>query len=248
MSWLVASSVRTDPAALREGEPALWRELRRYNAPVQLAVAAANDVVAHAGRPAEAALISLAPCETGSPELHHWVRDIDAGTPGVRMNPTHTLHAVDNLALSVLSIRIGARGWALGLGGAAGQLWAALELVLERPEPEVLVVAGDQRATAATGVALLFAREPAGHVHRRDAALAGVEPIRDSAVDTRRPTVRLLALERTRRAGRCEPHAADGAVALLAALEAQTAGRYFYRVPDAHGDGIDELAIAWELA
>jgi hypothetical protein len=225
VSWLVASAIRTDVAALRDGEPALWRQLRRYNAPVQLALAAAVEVAARARRPADAALISLAPCETGSPELHRWVRDIDAGTPGVRMNPTHTLHAVDNLALSVLAMRLGARGWAIGLGGAAGQLWVALELALERPEPEVIVLAGDQRGEIAAGTALLLAREPAPTA-----------------------TARLIGIARTRRPAPCEPHAADGACAMLAALQAAPAGPFVYRVPPTHGDGIDELAITWEVA
>ncbi|MBA3501239.1 MAG: hypothetical protein H0T65_12750, partial [Deltaproteobacteria bacterium] len=157
--WLVASSVVTEVPRERV------RDVRRFNAPVQLAVAAAHEVATHAVVPAEAALISLAPCQSGSPELHKWIRDISTESGGsVKVNPTHTLHAVDNLALSVFSIALRNRAWAMSLGGAAGMFWTALELVLERDEREVIVLAGDQvsgvDASPAVGVAMLFAREP----------------------------------------------------------------------------------------
>lgn len=228
--WLVASSVVDDLAALRAS--ALWRDVRRFNAPVQLAIAAGLDVATRARRPAEAALISLAPCETGSPELHHWVHDIASGKPGVRMNPTHTLHAVDNLALSVLAIRLEARGYGMGLGGAPGMLWVALELALERPEPEVIVVAGDQvsghHESPASALALLFAREPAPY------------PALGRAV-------RIAGIERTRAASPVTPvaHAVTGGRRFVASL-ASCAPRY--RVPAEDSDGSDEIVIVTEVA
>jgi hypothetical protein len=233
--WLVASAERTDVAAVQAGAPALWRELRRFNPPVQLAVAAAHDVVPAARVPAEAALIALAPCQSGSPELHRWVREIDAAG-AARMNPTHTLHAVDNLALSVLAIALANHAWGLSLGGAAGQLWVALELALERlrggDEPEAILFAGDQDAGAtrspAAGAALLFAREAAPY----------------APLD--RP-VRLVGIERVRAPAAARPHAAAPAQGLLAALRQRPPGRFAYPVPAAHGDGVDAITVVWEV-
>ena len=250
MTWLVASAIADDVGALRQS--ALWRDVRRFNAPVQLAIAAGLEVAAKARRPHDAALISLAPCETGSPELHRWVHDIARGQPGVRMNPTHTLHAVDNLALSVLGIRLETRGYGMGLGGAPGMLWVALELALERlegDEAEVIVIAGDQesghRDSPASAIALLLAREPA--------------PIAPLASGRR---VQIAGIERTRRNEsnpsneRNEPnesnapvaHAAAGASRLLAALATMSPGTHRYRVPLIDGDGLDDIAVVVEVA
>ncbi|MEJ7599634.1 MAG: hypothetical protein WKG01_17135 [Kofleriaceae bacterium] len=227
--YLVASAVVDDLAALRAGP--LWRDVRRFNAPIQLAIAAGLAV----GRTSsEVALISLAPCQTGSPALHRWVHDIASGAPGVRMNPTHTLHAVDNLALSVLSIRLEARGYGMGLGGAPGMLWSALELVLERGDPEVIVVAGDQQTghedSAASAIALRFAREA-----------APPQPLGR--------TVRLVAVERTRAPSeRITPHAAAGGCAWLAAVAGYGPGHARYRVPAQDGDGLDAIELLVEVA
>lgn len=232
MTWLVASAEQLDPTAVRDGSPALWRELRRYNAPVQLAVAAAHEVAVHARLAAEAALVSLAPCQAGSPELHRWVRAVEEGS-AQRMNPTHTLHSVDNLGLSVLSIALGNHAWGLGLGGAAGMFWVALELTRERSEPEVIVFGGDQRCghdgTDPEGVALLFSREPAPYAPLGRA-------------------VKLVGVER-RRAGTAPaiPNAAAGARAMLAVLRDRPPGTFAYSVPAAHGDGVDDLVVTWEL-
>jgi hypothetical protein len=235
MTWLVASSQRSDVAAVRDGTPALWRELRRFNPPIQLAVAAANDVVAHAHAPAEAALIALAPCQSGSPELHRWVHGIHAGH--VRMNPTHTLHAVDNLALSMLSLGLGNHAYGMSLGGTAGMFWVALELAAERLaiEHEVVVCGGDQetanQASPAAGFAVLFAREPAPYGPRGlPLRFVGIE--RDRAMRARTGIV---------------PHAATGAQALLAALHGRAPGRFAYPVPMVHGDGVDTITTVWEL-
>lgn len=225
--WLVASSEITDLAAVRDGKPALWRELRRFNAPIQLAVAAAHEVAAHAAAPAEAAIISVGPCASGSPELHAWVREIDAGRTN-KINPTHTLHAVDNLALSVLSIALANRGWATSLGGA--MFFTALELVLERDEQEMLVLAGDQidgtMESPAAGVALLFSRE------RRPYLTTG-------------RTARLVRVERQRQPllGLVVGNATFDAVALLEALRAAPTGALAF-----HGhDTCDDIFAHWEL-
>jgi hypothetical protein len=224
VSWLLAAAVHDDLAAARS------RELRRLNAPVQLAVAAAQEVAAHAHAAAEAALVSLAPCQQGSPELDRWVELFATGV-SLKVNPTHTLHAVDNLALSMLAIALGNHAWALSLGGAAGMMWSALELADERGEREVIVLAGDQDGSgspaSAVGIALLFAREPS----------PGGRGIQLLAVERRRATRPVAPIA----------HAAAGARALLAAVHAQPAGRFAYEVPAAHGDGIDDITLVWEL-
>lgn len=256
MTWLVASAERHDIATVRDGSPALWRELRRYNAPVQLAVAAAHEVAGHARVAAEAALISLAPCQAGSPDLHRWVRAVEEGS-AQRMNPTHTLHSVDNLGLSVLSIALGNHAWGLGLGGAPGMFWVGLELICERSEPEVIVFGGDQASgyegSAPEGVALLFTREPAPYVPLgRALRLVGVERVRsfsgaatveDESVAAAAAPVHaapnpLLAVI---------PNAAAGARAMLALLRDQPPGRFDYLVPASHGDGVDQLIVRWDL-
>ena len=233
VTWLVASAERTDLATVRDESPALWRELRRYNAPVQLAVAAAHAIAGHARAVAEAALVSLAPCQAGSPDLHRWVRAAEDGS-AQRMNPTHTLHSVDNLGLSVLSIGLDNHAWGLGLGGAPGMFWVALELTCERSEPEVILFGGDQRSgydgSGPEGVALLFSREPAPYAPLGHA-------------------VRLVGVERERSTSAVPgvPHAVAGARAMLAILRARPAGTFVYLVPAADGDGVDDIRITWEV-
>ena len=226
--FLVASSEITDLAVVRDGKPALWRDLRRFNAPIQLAVAAAHDVVARAIAPAELAILSLAPCHAGSPELHRWVRDIGRGV-SMRVNPTHTLHAVDNLALSVLTMALGNRAYGMSFGGAAGMMWTALEIALEREDNELLVLAGDQLSgfdpSPAAGVAMLFARE------------------RTPYAATGRLT-KLVAVERKPSEATATPHAARGAMAMLAALRD---GQPAYAVPADDGDGMTEIVVRWEI-
>lgn len=235
MSYLVASAERTDLAALRDQAPQRWRELRRFNAPVQLGVAAAHDVLEHARNRSEIALVALAPCQSGSPEIHRWTGVAAVGGQ-VRINPTHTLHMVDNLTLSVLSIALGDHAWGISLGGTPGMVWVGLELVGERIDEhrEMLVVAGDQTsaelAMSPCGIALLFARErtPYGPLGR---------------------AVRLVAVERRRSITPAVPvsFAAAGIPAMLAALGAQPPGRFAYVVPDDHGDGVDHISVVWEL-
>ena len=45
MVYLVASAQESDLARVREAKPELWRQVRRYNQPVQLALAAAEEVM-----------------------------------------------------------------------------------------------------------------------------------------------------------------------------------------------------------
>ena len=234
-------SARCDDAAALQRQPELWRRVRRFNLPVQLAVAVGEEVAGAAEDPARAALISLAPAHSGSPELFDAIRSLGSlaiTAPHVNppLNPVITLHAVDNLALSALAITLGNQSYGLGLGGGAGQAWVALEVAWERlaagRESEVLVVAGDQFGERGSAVALLFARHPAPY-----------PPLGK--------TVRLVAVNRELRSERefaAEPHAAAGLAALLAALaDVTTTGRWIYQVPAGHGDGRDRPELIWEV-
>src|SRR5262245_62299319 len=92
MAYLVASSIKNDLSIVRES-PELWRHVRRYNLPVQLALAAVEDIVAAATDPSTAGIVSLAPCQPGSTELFRWseviVERVRCGALGdTRMNPT----------------------------------------------------------------------------------------------------------------------------------------------------------------
>jgi hypothetical protein len=234
--YLIRAARWHDPAELRR-RPQLWRRVRRFNLPVQLAVAAAEEVAAHARDPAAAALLSLAPCHSGSPDLFAGVLALAVAERGqagtLRVNPVVTLHAVDNLALSALAISLGNHAYGLGLGGGPGQAWVALEVAGERladgRESEVLIVAGDQDVAAGdTGeaVALLFADRPV--LGEKSWRLKEVRRTPDEADGV-------------------EPHAAAGLSALLAALAAAK-DRLDYRVPAAHADGRDRVELEWEAA
>ncbi len=239
MSWLVGSAALDAPtlAARCREDAALARWLRRFDLPTRLALAAAREASGALEAPREAALVALAPCRGGSPELLRWVERVAAGgsLAGVRINPVHTLHAVDNLALSALAIELGNHAWGLGLGGAAGQAWAGLEIALERlaegPEREALLLAGEQddphAASAGAGVALALSATPPA---------AG-------------PRVRLCGLEREPGAACASPvpDAAAGLRALLAALTAHTAGPLRFEVPPEHGDGLDRIEALLEV-
>jgi len=275
MTYLVAAAERRDLAAVREASPELWRQVRRYNLPVQLALAAAHEAGTHAENIETAALISLAPCQAGSPDLYRWGELVVSYSPGkrlgeVRVNPTHTLHAVDNLALSAFAIAHGNHVYGLGLGGAAGQAWCGLEAVLERlasgHETEALLMAGDQdsieRPGAGLGVALLFSRLP------KPCAALGIMPhSRGKNVAPRRGgadkmsalhsvskalplgrLIKLIAVERQRQAEAhaVRPHAAAGVSELLAVMAQHRRGRLSYRVPVEHGDGVDQVTVVME--
>jgi hypothetical protein len=241
--YLIRSACCDDQAAL-QARPELWRRVRRFNLPVQLAVAAAEEVAAGAADPARAALLAFAPCRSGSPELFDAIRALDTQGDGAplrtpRVNPVVTFHAVDNLALSALAITLGNQAYGLGLGGAAGQGWAALEIAHERlgegREEEALVVAGEQDAACGSGrgVALLFSRR------------AAVYPPLGK-------TARLAAVRRSPgEPSPAEPDAAAGLAALLAEIAALAGGaapgRWVYPVPAAHGDGRDRLELVWDV-
>jgi hypothetical protein len=246
MSYLVASSIRNDSADLRERSPALWRRIRRYNLPVQLALAAAEDIVPAAASASKAAIISVSPCHSGSADLFCWsevvVQRFLGGHLGdTRMNPTHTLHVVDNLAMSAMAIAHGNQSYCLGLGGAAGQAWAALEAVerrlAENRETELFVIAGDQRCTrdgeTGEGVALLFTSSP--------------RPYRDGSGRSR--CVRLLGIERhaARDRATVAPDSAAGLRRFLSALERRPQGRVTYAVPSEDSDGIDAVTVQIEV-
>ena len=243
MTYLVASALKDDPAAVRQASPEVWRQVRRYNLPVQLALAAASEVIGSSSDPSALAVVSLAPCRPGSADLYRWGQVVASGMArgdlgDTRMNPTQTLHAVDNLAMSAFAISQGNHAYCLGLGGAAGQAWAGLEAVQERlgagREAEALLMAGDQDCAedwaAGVGVALLFSAAP------RPYSPAG------------RP-VRLVAVERERRphAGSCVPHAAAGLCGLLSAIAGHAGGPLSYRVPFEHSDGVDAVRVLLEV-
>jgi hypothetical protein len=234
MVYLRAAAQRNDLMSVRESSPQLWRQVRRYNQPVQLALAAAEEVMQFSRDASSAAVISLAPCQPGSADLYRWgqvvVDGMAAGTLGnMRMNPTQTLHAVDNLALSAFAIAHGNRSYCLGLGGAAGQAWCGLEAVLERPEEEVLLMAGDQDAAEdgapGLGVALLFSNHPLGRV------------------------VRLLSITRTtNKIFDIQPHAANGLAAFLSAINEHRSGQMSYVVPPEHTDGFSGVTVTLEIS
>jgi len=232
MVYLIASAQHNDLASVREEKPELWRLVRRYNKPVQLALAAADEVMRFSEDPSTAAVISLAPCQPGSADLYRWgnvvTSGMASGTLGnLRMNPTQTLHAVDNLAMSAFAIMHGNHAYCLGLGGAAGQAWCGLEAVFERLnaglEEEALLMAGDQDAAEddapALGVALLFS--------------------------TRAAPVRLVSISRSAAIVDVVPHAANGLAAFLSSIDQ---GLMSYVVPPQHTDGFSSVTVTLEIS
>ena len=235
MVYLVAAAQASDLARVREEKPELWRLVRRYNQPVQLALAAADEVMKSSQDSSKAAIISLAPCQPGSADLYRWgdvvTSGMASGTLGtMRMNPTQTLHAVDNLAMSAFAIAHRNHAYCLGLGGAAGQAWCGLEAVVERLnagfEEEALLMAGDQDAAedgaAGLGVALLFS------VHARP--------------------VRLVSIVRNRQISDVKPHAANGLAGLLSAIAHCGNGPMSYDVPAEHTDGVSGVTVNLEVS
>jgi hypothetical protein len=243
VAYLVASALKNDLVAIRQTSQEVWRQVRRYNLPVQLALAAAWEVVNSSFDPSALAVISLAPCQPGSADLYRWGQVVISGMAhgdlgDTRMNPTQTLHAVDNLAMSAFAISQGNHAYCLGLGGAAGQAWAGLEAVQERldanQETEALLMAGDQdRAedrAAGIGVALLFSTPP------RPYSLRG-------------QLVRLVSIERKPKPHMEArvPHAAAGLCSLLSALGEHAGGLLSYDVPLEHSDGVDAVRVLMEV-
>ena len=242
MIYLIAAAQHDDLARVREEKPELWRHVRRYNKPVQLALAAAAEVMKVSEDPSTAAVISLAPCQPGSADLYSWghvvTSGMASGTLGnLRMNPTQTLHAVDNLAMSAFAIAHRNHAYCLGLGGAAGQAWCGLEAVHERLsaglEDEALLMAGDQDAaedgSPGLGVALLFST--------RAKALPSSDRI-----------VRLVSISRSSGIFDVVPHAAKGLAALLSLIAQQRSGLSSYDVPPEHTDGFSAVTISLEVS
>jgi hypothetical protein len=244
MAYLVASAERREPGAIQKSSPETWRRVRRYNRPVQLALAAAEEVMRSSKDPAAAAVISLAPCQPGSADLYRWGEVVTAGMASgslgdLRMNPTQTLHAVDNLAMSAFAITYGNHADCLGLGGAAGQAWAGLEAALERlnvdasDEMEALVMAGDQdthdESGSGLGVALLFSTKA-----RRYEATAHF--------------VRLVRIEKTALTSAVapQPHAAAGLSTFITFIKQQRPGLVSYDVPGEHTDGVSAVKLIVE--
>ena len=253
MAYLVAAAEQRDLGAIQKSSPETWRRVRRYNLPIQLALAAAEEVMLASRDPKSAVVISLAPCQPGSADLYRWgdvvISGMTSGTLGdLRMNPTQTLHAVDNLAMSAFAIAYGNQAECLGLGGAAGQAWCGLEAVIEKldwsntsetaasensPE-EVLLMAGDQERTeesaAGIGVAMLFSKT------------------KQSYAPLGRP-VRLIRIERRSQVcvSNVLPHAAAGLCELIAAIKNQKQGLLSYDVPVEQTDGICSVNIVVEI-
>jgi hypothetical protein len=260
MAYLVAAAERRDLGAIQKLSPETWRRVRRYNLPIQLALAAAEEVMAAARDPSRAVVISLAPCQPGSADLYRWgdvvTSGMTSGTLGaLRMNPTQTLHAVDNLAMSAFAIAYGNQAECLGLGGAAGQAWCGLEAVMEKLDAgenletgeiahagegaeetaeEVLLMAGDQDRTdesaAGIGVALLFSK------HAVPYAPLG-------------RTVRLLRVGRRVHPylPNIRPHAAAGLCEFMTAIMEQQQGLLSYDVPLEQTDGLGSVNIVVEI-
>lgn len=249
MAYLVASAERSDLGAVQKSSPETWRRVRRYNLPVQLALAAAEDAATASNDPKTLALVSLAPCHPGSADLYRWGDVVTSGMArgdlgDLRMNPTQTLHAVDNLAMSAFAIANRNHADCLGLGGAAGQAWCGLEAVLERLDDnsdevasadEALLMAGDQDTTddpaVGLGIALLFSKHA-----RRYAALDRL--------------VRLVRIERRRlpNSANVEPHAAAGLAEFISAIGKQDNGLLSYDVPIAQTDGCSSVNIVVEIS
>jgi hypothetical protein len=251
MAYLVATAKRSDLGAVQKSSPETWRRVRRYNLPVQLALAAAEEVIGAANDPQRATVISLAPCHPGSADLYRWGDVVTAGMArgdlgDLRMNPTQTLHAVDNLAMSAFAIAYGNHADCLGLGGAAGQAWCGLEAVLERLDDnpdnagaeEALLMAGDQDSTdepaAGVGVALLFSKRA-----RRYAPREGLGRL-----------VRIVRIEKRALSisAKVQPHAAAGLVEFIATIEKQDNGLLSYDVPIAQTDGCSSVDVLVEIS
>jgi hypothetical protein len=242
MMWIAASAVERDLEPIARERPGLWREIRRFNLPVKLALAAADRIRPAIVRPAEATLVALAPCRPGSPELRKISREFDAALADPermrlpRANPIYTLHAIDNLGLSAFSIGLGNRAPAVCLGGAAGQAWSALEYArdaLADGATEVVVFGGDQG-------------DASGHQEARSVDV-GVALALSSSPDTSR--VRVLAIERERDpTAAAIAHAASGLARWIDALATAPPGRFHYAVPAVDGDGVDRITIVAEVA
>lgn len=264
MSCYIAGwAVERDVARIATDHPALWREIRRFNVPVKLALAAAQRVLPLLESARTARLIGLAPCRPGSPELRKITRELDEGfargsTKDLRVNPIYTLHAIDNLALSALSIRLENREPVSCLGGAAGQAWEALdearELIESGAATEVLIVGGDQGNRSWIGPIKPEHETRAEREARQARGIEDDEACGVALVLTAKPQRRkLVAIERValpepivyRTPGIAEdwaiaPHATVGLAGWLASSQSR------YEVPHADSDGVDQITLVTE--
>src|SRR2546430_17250602 len=85
MIYLVAAAERRSADQLPDEPARLRRDFRRFNLPVQLALAAATDVLPAAEDPASMAVVSLAPRQNGSPELYRGAEAALAAGAGGRV-------------------------------------------------------------------------------------------------------------------------------------------------------------------
>lgn len=241
MPYLIAATAVRSPVLPEQFVPAVWRQVRQFNLPVQLALAAAEEAILHAARPDQVGVISVAPNEPGSYELNVWIKQAHAARPDarqmLRMKPTHTLHMVDNLALSSFAISHGNHAECLGLGGAPGQVWVGLEVVLEwfadGRVSEAVVLAGDQTDAkqadiTGLGAAWLFSQEP--RPDQRSLRLVTVN--RESFMD---------------RPGSICAEAARGLKQLSDVLSLVPPGSFSYSPPDNLTDGLDRVYLHWEV-
>jgi hypothetical protein len=243
--FLTTSAIEHNISAVKENSPEVWRQIRRFNLPVQLALAAAHKVMAYATEPSQVALISIAPCQNGSPAIfrlgHAFIDRIEnKKNDEFRINPTYSLHVVDNLALSSLSIAFKNHAYCLGLGGAPGQVWAGLEVVQEvlasGRATEALLMAGDQDSSenlteSGTGVAALFTKHKTPYENSD-------KSIQFKNLD-RTETDEFIAVK---------PHSADGLAAFLEEIVNRTQKkRFLYSVPHQQTDGHNNISIDLEL-
>ncbi len=239
VTFVVHAARKQDPAGAEAEAPELWREARRYNLPVKLALAAAREAAAEARGAAEALLVSLAPCRPGSRELWRAARAFETalsqtGRASEAGSIPRTRCTRSTTSPSPRWPSRSGTAPCLGLGGAAGQAWCALEAILERLEAgearEALVLAGDQdgEGARAAGVSVLFSAEP--------------RPFRGNG-----RTLRMLEIVREPGPERPHADAAGGLVRWLAALEECGPGRFTYQVPARDSDGIDWVSVVVEF-
>lgn len=241
--YLIASSRQDNAGFVKKTYPELWRQVRRYNLPVQLSLAAAHEVIKNAENPETAALFSLAPCRVGSSDLYKWINSssnsLKTGFVGnLRINPIYTLHVIDNLALSAFAMMQNNRAYCLGLGGAPGQAWAGIETVYERfltsSDNEILLMAGDQARVdtgeGALGAALLFSKQPKPYLPIN-------HPLRVLAVRRQRMDENVTV----------KPHSAEGLSEFIKSINNNIDGKIKYVVSPEHGDGRDMITIEMEI-
>lgn len=237
MVYLLDAALCTEADSL-QSQPQHWRLARRFNLPVQLAAAAALQVAESTDDARTCYLIGLAPCQGGSPELLRWVERVNSAPDltHVRTNPVWTLHGLDNLALSAVSIFLGNHAPCLGLGGAPGQAAVALEAawqaLSEEGPSEALVFAGDQddanSNAGACGAALLFSRRP--------------QPCRGTGLSVR---LEHIARGCAADARGISPHAARPLAWLIEQVQARGVGRHQAALPAQWNDGYSIAELCW---